>query len=137
MATHTSATTTRRNKSPQVLLGYRRRSFTASASPTTATVNQNFTINGTLSVGTGGHRPVKPSPSRNSTDNATWNNVTTTVTDANGNTSSVTMSRLPNTYYYRTAYNGNATYTNATSNVVSVNVTAAPSPLTVTRGRPR
>jgi hypothetical protein len=105
--------------------------LTASASPTTATVNQNFTINGTLSVGTAGIGS-QTITLQNSTDNATWNNVTTTVTDANGNYQFGDNESVANTYYYRTAYNGNATYTNATSNVVSVNVTAAPSPLTVT-----
>ena len=105
--------------------------LTASASPTTATVNQNFTINGTLSVGTAG-KGSQTITLQNSTDNATWNNVTTTVTDANGNYQFGDNESVANTYYYRTAYNGNATYTNATSNVVSVNVTAAPSPLTVT-----
>ena len=98
--------------------------LTATVSTTTAHVNQNFTINGTLNA-------TDPIPGatitlQNSTNNATWNNVTPTATDANGTYQFNGNESAAGTYYYRTAYAGNATYTNATSNTVSVNVTVAP-----------
>jgi hypothetical protein len=47
----------------------------------TAFINHNFTVYGTLSVGTLGVSGAKITLQR-STDNATWKNVTTTAIDA-------------------------------------------------------
>jgi hypothetical protein len=94
----------------------------ATVSATTASVNQNFTINGTLNA-TGG-APVAGATItlQNSTNNATWNNVTTTATDANGSYQFSNNESAAGIYYYRSTYAGNATYANATSNVVNVTV---------------
>ena len=96
-------------------------SLTATASPTTVKLSQSFTISGTLSAGTTRIAGAKITL-QNSTDDATWNNVTTTATDATGNYQFSNTESATNIYYYRTAYDGNATYDNATSNVVNVNV---------------
>ena len=96
--------------------------LTATASPATATVNHNFRINGTLSASTGGIGNANITLQR-STDNATWNNLATNVTSATGNYQFSKNESAAGTYYYRTAYDGNATYAKATSNVVSVTVT--------------
>jgi hypothetical protein len=100
--------------------------LTAVANVTTVTINEPFTINGTLSA-TGA--PVGPSATitlQNSTNNSTWNNVTpTTATDANGKYTFSNSESAPGTYYYRTTYAGYGTpsgYGNATSAVVTVNV---------------
>jgi 5-hydroxyisourate hydrolase-like protein (transthyretin family)/methionine-rich copper-binding protein CopC len=90
--------------------------------PPTASINHNFIINSTLSAGTSGIADANITLQR-STDNATWNNVTTNVTDANGNYQFSNNESAASTYCYRTAYDGNATYANATSNVVTVQVT--------------
>jgi len=100
----------------------------ATVSTATAYVNQNFTISGTLSVsgtlsaGTTGIAGATITL-QNSTDDATWYNVTTMATNATGNYQFSTNESAANTYYYRTTYAGNATYPNATSNTVSVTVT--------------
>jgi hypothetical protein len=105
----------------------------ATVSTATAYVNQNFTISGTLSVsgtlsaGTTGIAGATITL-QNSTDDATWYNVTTMVTNATGNYQFSTNESAANTYYYRTTYAGNATYPSATSNVVSVNVTPVVTP---------
>jgi C1A family cysteine protease len=104
--------------------------LTATASPTTVTVNQNFTINGTLRNGTTGIANATITLQR-STNNATWSNVTTNVTDATGTYQFSNNESAAGTYYYRTAYDGNATYTTATSNTVNVNVTKIPTTLTI------
>jgi len=99
----------------------------ATVSTATAYVDQNFTISGTLCVsdtlsagttGIGGATITL----QNSTNGATWNNVTTTATGATGNYLFSNNESAADTYYYRTTYAGNATYANATSNVVNVNV---------------
>jgi hypothetical protein len=105
----------------------------ATVSTATADVNQNFTISGTLSVsgtlssgttGIAGATIIL----QNSTDDATWYNVTTMATNAIGNYQFSNNESAANSYYYRTTYAGSATYPNATSNVVNVNVSIASSP---------
>ncbi|MGA2885050.1 MAG: carboxypeptidase regulatory-like domain-containing protein [Halobacteriota archaeon] len=107
----------------------------ATANVTSTTVNTNFTISGKLNTTNG----TTPGPIagatitlQNSTNNIAWNNVWTNVTNANGAYQFNGNESVAGTYYYRTAYAGNATYTNATSNVVSVNVTTPPPPVTPT-----
>ena len=95
--------------------------LTATASTTTANVTQNFTINGTLSAGSAAI-PGATITLQNSTNNATWTNVTTRTTNASGGYSFSKNETALGTYYYRSAYNGNATYASATSNVVKVTV---------------
>ena len=107
----------------------------ATASVTTAPVNTNFTINGTLSVTGGTGIPVATIQLQNSTDNTTWTNVTTVatnVTDSNGNYHFSNNESVAGTYYYRAAYSGNATYGSVTSNTVSVNVIKTATALTLT-----
>jgi len=106
--------------------------LTATVSTSTAYINQNFTINGTLTDTNGNPSTGAAMTLKNSTDNATWNNVTTTATDANGTYQFRNYESVANTYYYRISYDGNATYTNATSNTVNVNVTKAATVLTLT-----
>ena len=98
---------------------------------TIAAVNQNFTINGTLSAGTSGI-PGATITLQRSTDNATWSNVTNTTTGAAGNYQFSTNESTSGTYYYSTAYAGNATYPNATSRSVSVLVGGIPTQLSAT-----
>jgi hypothetical protein len=106
----------------------------ATASVTTAPVNTNFTINGTLSVTGGTGIPVATIQLQNSTDNTTWTNVTTVatnVTDSNGNYHFSNNESVAGTYYYRTTYASYGQYyANATSNVVSVTVTNVTTQLT-------
>jgi len=96
----------------------------ATVSPTTAAINQPFWVNGTLNTTDGTPIANATITLQNSTDNATWNNVTTNVTDASGNYQFSKSVPAAGTYYYRTYYDGNAQYGNATSN--TVNVTVAP-----------
>ena len=96
--------------------------LTATASTATAYVNQNFTINGTLSASTGGIGNATITLQR-STNNVTFTNVMTNVTNAAGGYLFSKNESAAGTYYYDTTYAGNATYGNATSNTVSVNVT--------------
>ena len=100
--------------------------LTATASPTTVTINQNFTINGTLRNGTTGVADATITLQR-STNNVAWTNVTTNVTDPTGTYQFSNNESAANLYYYRTAYDGNAT-----SNTVTVNVTKAATTLTLT-----
>ena len=99
--------------------------------PSTASVNQNFTVNGTLSASAVGMGNATITLQR-STDNVTWYNVTTNVTNATGGYQFSNNESAAGTYYYRTAYDENATYTTATSNVVNVTVTKMPTALTLT-----
>ena len=94
--------------------------LSATVSTATAHVNQGYIINGTLRTDTTGIAGANITLQR-SVDNATWNNVTTTATDATGNYQFSRNESAVGTYYYRTAYDGNATYANATSSSVSVN----------------
>ena len=105
--------------------------LTASASPTTVSMKQNFTINGTLSTGTTSIAGAAVTLQR-STNNAAWTNATTNVTDVNGNYQFSYNESAAGTYYYRAAYSGNATYGSVTSNTVSVNITKASTALTLT-----
>jgi 5-hydroxyisourate hydrolase-like protein (transthyretin family) len=84
-------------------------------------VNKQFSINGTLSAGTTSLAGATITLQR-STNNATWNNVTNTTTNAAGQYQFSRSESTAHTYYYRTSYDGNATNANATSNVVSVKV---------------
>ena len=94
----------------------------ATVSTATAYVNQNFAINGTLNATDGTPITGATITLQNSTDGTSWSNVTTTATDANGTYQFSNNESAAGTYYYRTAYDGNSTYLNATSNTVSVNV---------------
>ena len=105
--------------------------LTASASPTTVSMKQNFTINGTLSTGTTSIAGAAVTLQR-STNNAAWTNATTNVTDVNGNYQFSYNESAAGTYYYRAAYSGNATYGSVTSNTVSVNVIKTATALTLT-----
>jgi hypothetical protein len=84
-------------------------------------VNKQFSINGTLSAGTTSLAGATITLQR-STNNATWNNVTNTATNGAGQYQFSRSESTAHAYYYRTSYDGNATYANATSNVVSVKV---------------
>jgi 5-hydroxyisourate hydrolase-like protein (transthyretin family) len=103
--------------------------LTAATNLTTVVVNVPFTINGTLNT-TSGVGIANATIQLQKNVSGTWTNVagninTTTVTGAYRiSTSEPTAS----TYQYRTTYAGNATYKNATSNVVSVNVTSQITP---------
>jgi hypothetical protein len=101
------------------------------AAPASALMKQNFTINGTLSASALGIGNATITMQR-STDNATWTNVTTNVTNTPGGYQFSNNETVANTYYYRTAYDGNATYGNATSTTVNVNVTKMSTALTLT-----
>jgi outer membrane protein assembly factor BamB len=104
-------------------LGNSTTSITAAAPTTVVAVNKQFTINGTLSGSTFALAAATITLQR-STDNKTWNNVTTNVTNAMGSYQFSKNESAAGTYYYRTAYDGNASYNNATSNVVKVSVIA-------------
>ena len=95
-------------------------------------VGMPFTINGTLTDANGNPIAGATIQLQNSTDNVNWNNVTTATTNANGAYQLGNNESAVNTYYYRTTYAGSTTYTNATSNVVSVTVTKIPTTLTAT-----
>jgi outer membrane protein assembly factor BamB len=103
-------------------IGNRTTTLTATA-PSTASVNQNFTINGTLSGSTFALAGATLTLQR-STDNVTFTNVSTNVTNTTGGYAFSKNESAAGTYYYRAAYAGNASYNNATSNVVKVSVTA-------------
>jgi len=98
--------------------------------PASALMKQNFTINGTLSASALGIGNGTITLQR-STDNATWTNVTTNVTNTTGGYQFSNNESAAKSYYYRTACDGNATYLNATSNTVNVNVTKMPTALTL------
>ena len=93
------------------------------------TVNEDFVINGTLNTTDVTAIAGATITLQNSTDDLNWNNATTNVTDANGNYRFSQNESAAGTYYYRTAYDGNDTYANATSNTVTVQVTAIPTQL--------
>ncbi len=97
----------------------------ATVATATVNVNQNFIINGSLRTDTTGIAGANITLQR-SVDNVTWNNVTTTATYATGNYQFSKNESAAGTYYYRTAYDGNATYANATSNVVNVQIKITP-----------
>jgi outer membrane protein assembly factor BamB len=105
-------------------LGNSTTSITAAASTTVVAVNKQFTINGTLSGSTNGIAGATIQLQKNVS--GTWTNVIgkTNTTTSNGAYRISTSEPVAGTYYYRTTYAGNPTYTNATSNVVKVSVTA-------------
>lgn len=95
--------------------------------PETATATKNFTINGTLSVGTTGIADATITLQR-SIDNAIWSNVTTNQTNSTGGYQFSKNDSAAGTYYYRTAYDGNDTYGNTTSGVVEITVLSVAPP---------
>jgi len=109
-------------------IGNRTTSLTAEASNTVVAASTNFTINGTLSGSTTGILGAMITLQR-STDSATWNNVTTNVTNATGGYQFSKNESVGGTYYYRAAYDGNESYDNATSNVATVTVNKIPTQL--------
>jgi outer membrane protein assembly factor BamB len=98
--------------------------LTATA-PSTASVNQNFMINGTLNA-TDGAPIAGATIQLQKNVSGTWTNVTgkTNTTTSIGAYSISTSEPAAGTYQYRTYYAGNDTLANATSNVVKVSVTA-------------
>jgi hypothetical protein len=106
--------------------------LSVAANVTTVAANTPFTINGTLNTTLGPIGPGATIQLQNSTNNSTWNNVATNVTDANGNYSFSNNESANGTYYYRTTYAGSGTtYANATSPVVNVTVTKIATQLSV------
>jgi hypothetical protein len=104
----------------------------ATASVTKAPVNTPFTINGTLSENTSGAGiSGQIITLQNSTDNATWSNVTTTTTNSSGFYQFSQSEPDAGLYYYRTTYDNNTVYSNAISLVVTVQV-RTPTTLTAT-----
>jgi outer membrane protein assembly factor BamB/5-hydroxyisourate hydrolase-like protein (transthyretin family) len=91
-------------------------------------VNKQFSINGTLSAGTTGLGGAAITLQR-SANNATWNNVTNTATNAAGQYQFGRNESTTHIYYYRTIYDGGTSYVNATSNVVTVTVVSKASVL--------
>ena len=98
--------------------------LSAAANLPSVAINQSFAINGTLNTTAGTPIAGATIQLQNSTDNTTWNNVTTNVTDANGGYQFSTSESVVGTYQYRTTYAGNDAYANATSPAVQVQVRA-------------
>jgi cytochrome oxidase Cu insertion factor (SCO1/SenC/PrrC family) len=86
---------------------------------TTASATKDFTISGTLSAGSSGIADTSITLQR-STDNVTFSNEISATTDRSGGYQFSQNESAVGTYSYRTAYDGNATYANAKSNVVTV-----------------
>ena len=95
--------------------------LSAATNLTSVAANTPFTINGTF-TDTNGNAIAGATITLQNNSSGTWNNVTTTTTDTNGNYTFSNNESASGIYYYRTAYAGNATYANATSNTVSVQV---------------
>jgi Uncharacterized protein conserved in bacteria (DUF2334) len=98
--------------------------LTAASNNSTPAVNQNFTINGTLTAGT---TPIAGATIQLQKNiSGTWTNVTgkTNSTQPGGAYNITTNETTAAIYQYRTAYDGNATYQKNTSNVVNVTVKA-------------
>jgi outer membrane protein assembly factor BamB len=94
------------------------------SAPSTASVNKPFILNGTLTTAA---TPVAGATIQLQKNvSGTWQNVTgkTNTTTSTGAYSISTSEPTVGTHQYRTVYTGNATYTNATSNVVKVSVIA-------------
>jgi hypothetical protein len=107
--------------------------LTATASITTTAVNTPFTINGTLTNATSVTGIAGATIQLQKNVSGTWTPTSSpVVTDANGAYSISTSEPAVGTYQYQTTYAGSATYTNATSNVVSVNVFQITTQLTAT-----
>ncbi len=102
--------------------------LTASASTSTTTVGQNFTISGRLTTeGTGLSNQTVTLLT--STDNATWTSATSTTTNATGNYNFTVSESSAGTHYYRASYAGTSTYASAVSDVVTVAIIPEPAPL--------
>ena len=102
--------------------------LTASASTSTTTVGQNFTISGQLiTAGTGLSNQTVTLLT--STDNATWTSATNATTNATGNYSFTVSGSSAGTHYYRASYAGTSTYASAVSDVVTVAIIPEPAPL--------
>jgi C1A family cysteine protease len=108
--------------------------LTATASPTTVTINQNFTISGSL---TSGGKPLTGQriTLQNSPDGTTWTDVAPPMARTTNAAGAYSFSRNETTsgvYYYHSTYAGDATHLSATSNAVKVTVTKIPTALTAT-----
>ncbi|MGZ4921816.1 MAG: hypothetical protein ACXV3U_06445 [Halobacteriota archaeon] len=99
------------------------------STPPTAFVNQNFSVTGTLTAGSAGIAGAAIMLQR-ATDSVRFSNVATTTTSTSGGYQFSTNETAVGTYYYRTSYDGNDTYSNATSNVAGVSVSKLPTQLT-------
>jgi hypothetical protein len=101
--------------------------ITASSSTSTTTVGQGFTISGQLTAdGTG--LAGQTVTLLNSTDNATWTSAMSTTTNATGNYGFIVIESSAGIRYYKASFAGNATHASATSDVVTVAITAVPTP---------
>ena len=99
--------------------------------PTQAPPRGDFAIWGDLFNATSGTPVANPTIQlQNSTDNATWHNVSLAIGDSYGDYLLYINESVAGTYYYRTVYAGNDTYASATSNVISELVPANGTTLT-------
>ena len=105
--------------------------LTVTANVTTVPVNESFTISGTLNATSNSINPISGATiTLQKNVSGTWTNVATNVTDANGNYSFSNSESAGGTYQYQTTYAGNALESNATSAVVTVQVTQITTQLT-------
>jgi|GEM_PF-523057 len=102
----------------------------ATASTTTPTVKQNFTIKGGLTA-SGAGLGYKTITLQRSLDNKTFTTSTTRQTNGTGWYQFSRSEMTSGTCYYRTKYAGDSTYTNATSKVVKVTVTKKPTTFSI------
>ena len=102
-------------------------SLNVSTTPT-AFVDQNFSVNGTLTAGSTRVAGASVTLQR-STDGAAFSNVAITTTGTNGGYQFSTNEATVSAYYYRTTYDGDDAYSNATSDVVRVSVSKLPTQL--------
>jgi C1A family cysteine protease len=100
--------------------------LTASA-PTTAYVATNFFVKGHLSA-SGAALPSALVTLKRSTDLAAWSVVASMKTNSAGGYEFRRSEATSGQYFYQSVYDGNATYSSATSNVVKVNVNRQPVP---------
>jgi outer membrane protein assembly factor BamB len=100
------------------------------SAPSTASVNQNFAINGTLNA-TGGTPIAGATIQLQKNVSGAWTNLTgkTNTTTSTGTYSISASEPTIGTFQYRTAYDGNATYVGTNSTSVSVMVVSKASVL--------
>jgi outer membrane protein assembly factor BamB len=96
------------------------------SAPSSAYVNQPITITGTLTNSYGIGVSAQTIQLQDSTDDATWNNVTTAVTDTGGNYTFSHVESAATVYYYQTIYTGSAAYADSTSPSVAVSFSVPP-----------